>query len=138
MRDLPRETLLDQAFSRLSNATLRALFNISEIDVLRITRVALTSKSQNTKKLFRRIADTLYFNQGKTYCLQERWNEMTKLQLENELLMRGMVDELEEKPSELKLRIILAAAAVKEKEKKRVRLAEREKLWKAYHSFASR
>jgi len=43
---------------------------------------------------------------------------MTRLQLENEVLKRGMANELEEEKSELKLRIMLAAATVKEREER--------------------
>jgi len=67
------------------------------------------------------LAETLYYHKGARLCQQKRWNEMTRLQLENEALRRGMSDELEEEKSELRLRIMLAEAMVKERKARKAK-----------------
>ncbi|KAF7566558.1 hypothetical protein PtrM4_148780 [Pyrenophora tritici-repentis] len=94
------------AFRLLPHSTLQALFGTQIIDESHITCVALTSTKKNTKKLFLRLTEALYYNKGARLCRQERWNEMTRLQLENEALKMGMVDELEEEKTELSLRVM--------------------------------
>jgi len=118
MQQLPHAEILGRAFILLSRPTLQALFGTLVIDEPRLKRVLLASRSQKTRRLLLKLAETLYYNKGARLCQQKRWNEMTRLQLENEVLKRGMANELEEEKSELKLRIMLAAATVKEREER--------------------
>jgi hypothetical protein len=92
--------------------------------------------------LHRRLADTIYYNLGADLARRERWNEMTRLQLQHELQKRGKLHESEEDTlSEWKLRIRLAlimweekeaAAKAEEKERKerreRIEKANRERM----------
>ncbi|CAE7215106.1 hypothetical protein PTNB85_06824 [Pyrenophora teres f. teres] len=120
MQHLPRKDIIRMAFRLLSHSSLKALFGTQVIDEYRLKRVALTSTTKNTTKLFLRLAESVYYNKGARLCRQERWNEMTRLQLENEVLKKGMVDELEVENSEFRLRAMLAGAMLKEREEKRL------------------
>ena len=121
MRQLPRAEILRRGFILLSRPTLQALFGTLVIDEPHLKRVVLASRSQKTRRLLLKLAETLYYNKGARLCQQKRWNEMTRLQLENEVLKRGIVNELEENKSELRLRVMLAAAMVKEREERKTK-----------------
>jgi hypothetical protein len=84
-----------------------------------------------------RLADTLYYHQGATLSHLSRWNEMTKLQMQHELLKRGKLDDGEETSlTEWKLRLRLVCVMTEEKKawkegakERRCKEEEASRLW---------
>ncbi|CAO2648037.1 Nn.00g089590.m01.CDS01 [Neocucurbitaria sp. VM-36] len=62
------------------------------------------------------LAEFIYYELGRNLAAREDWNQMTRLQLEHELRLRGLLvinDEL----TEWQLRLRLASAVFREKQK---------------------
>lgn len=60
------------------------------------------------------LVELIYYQLGSNLVAQEEWNEMTRLQLEYELILRGLL-EIGEVRTEWQLRLRLAAAVFMEK-----------------------
>ncbi|KAJ4377903.1 hypothetical protein N0V83_000733 [Neocucurbitaria cava] len=60
------------------------------------------------------LTELIYYQLGSNLVAQEEWNEMTRLQLEYELILRGLL-EISEVRTEWQLRLRLAAAVLMEK-----------------------
>ncbi|KAI4664651.1 uncharacterized protein J4E79_002949 [Alternaria viburni] len=112
---LAPEKLIKLAFKFLPYRTLQAVFA-----TLHPAQHRILMQQRRRGVSLHHLADTLYYHQGATLSRLSRWNEMTKLQMQHELLKREHLDEGEEKSlSEWKLRIRLVCL-----------MAEERKAWK--------
>ncbi|KAF1842126.1 uncharacterized protein K460DRAFT_267363, partial [Cucurbitaria berberidis CBS 394.84] len=61
------------------------------------------------------LAEVIYYQLGKNMAAQQKWNDMTRLQLEHELRWRALLEE-GEVLTDWKLRLRLAGAAFRERQ----------------------
>ncbi|KAI4700639.1 hypothetical protein J4E81_003600 [Alternaria sp. BMP 2799] len=124
---LAPEKLIKLAFKFLPYRTLQAVFA-----TLHPAQHRILMQQRRRGVSLHHLADTLYYHQGATLSRLSRWNEMTKLQMQHELLKREHLDEGEEKSlSEWKLRIRLVCVMTEERKawkegKEQRRLGEEE------------
>ncbi|KAI4917810.1 hypothetical protein J4E85_009902 [Alternaria conjuncta] len=129
---LAPEKLIKLAFKFLPYRTLQAVFA-----TLHPAQHRILMQQRRRGVSLHHLADTLYYHQGATLSRLSRWNEMTVLQMQHELLKREQLDEGEEKSlSEWGLRIRLVCLMVEErrawkegKEQRRVDEEEDRRAW---------
>ncbi|KAI4943505.1 hypothetical protein J4E91_009415 [Alternaria rosae] len=111
LQGLAPEKLIKLAFKFLPFRTLQAVFA-----TLHPAQHRILMQQQHRGVNLYHLADTLYYHQGATLSRLSRWNEMTKLQMQHELLKREQLDEGEEKSlSEWGLRIRLVCVMAEER-----------------------
>lgn len=113
LRALPIDSLIASAENLLDSAQLQTMYKAHDS--------ALTISSTA------RLAELVYYRSGSNLAAQQEWNEMTRLQLEHELRLRGC-PESGEMLTDWKLRLRLAGAALAEKQETEKSLLKESKL----------